>query len=186
MTQRKHTLSTGLAFLVVGLMSQLKRALNFGLLISILGLTISAPLGAADRRAEEGNWDNLKQLRVGQKIEVIDMNLKTLKGTFTALSDEAISFRTRKGEVSVGRADVFRVTDREHTRRGRNALIGAAILGGGVAALALPFSSSNAGNAGGLAGVIAAFAGAGAGLGAAVPSYQTIYRARKQRKGATP
>jgi|SRR2546427_778546 len=60
----------------------------------------------------------LEQLQVGQKIEVIDMNLKSLKGTLTAVSEEAISLRTKQGELSVERANVFRLSDREHTRRG--------------------------------------------------------------------
>jgi len=72
-------------------------------------------------------WENLKQLQVGQKIEVVDMTLKSLTGTFVSFSDEAISLRNRGGDVTVVRADVLRVSLREHTKRTRNVLIGAAI-----------------------------------------------------------
>ncbi len=131
---------------------------------------------------EQGTWESLKQLQVGQKIEVIEMNLKSLKGTLTAVSEEAISLRTKQGEVSVERANVFRVSDREHTRRGRNALIGAAIGGGvgvglGVPADAICRNESSDCYLTPIWGGIGA--GIGAGLGAASPGYHTIYRAKK-------
>jgi hypothetical protein len=99
------------------------------LILALLLLGLVPTNGTA--REGEDSWDNLKQLQVGHKIEVIDMNLKTLKGTFTAVSGEGISFLTQKGEVSLGRTDVFRVSDREDSKRVRNALIGAAV-GAGV------------------------------------------------------
>jgi len=32
--------------------------------------------------SSQNNWDNLKQLRPGQKIEVVDSSMKTLRGAF--------------------------------------------------------------------------------------------------------
>ena len=55
-------------------------------------------------------------------------------GTFISFSEEAISLRTREGDLTVRRPDVRRVSLREHSKRLRNVLIGAAIgAGAGVA-----------------------------------------------------
>jgi len=42
--------------------------------------------GVAFAQTTTDSWANLKQLRPGQKIEVVDVKLKSLKGTFLALS----------------------------------------------------------------------------------------------------
>jgi hypothetical protein len=39
------------------------------------------------------SWAKLNELRVGQRIEVVEMGLKKHRGTFVAVSDEAIRFR---------------------------------------------------------------------------------------------
>ena len=70
---------------------------------------------AADPQGEKANWGNLKQLQVGQKIEVIDVEFKYPEGTFFDATEQAISLRTAKGEISVGRANVLRVSDRKHS-----------------------------------------------------------------------
>ncbi len=128
----------------------------------------------------EGSWQNLNQLRAGQKIEVVDTNLKKLKGTFLSFSEEAISLRVGKDEVGVQRPNVFRVSSREHSKRLRNTLIGLAV--GGAAGLAIgaavdsSFSEEDENIAKAIFTPIGL--GAGAGLGAAFPGYQTIYRAK--------
>ena len=128
----------------------------------------------------EGSWQNLNQLRAGQKIEVVDTNLKKLKGTFLSFSEEAISLRVGKDEVGVQRPNVFRVSSREHSKCLRNTLIGLAV--GGAAGLAIgaavdsSFSEEDENIAKAIFTPIGL--GAGAGLGAAFPGYQTIYRAK--------
>lgn len=139
----------------------------------------------------EQAWDNLKQLQVGQKIEVVQADMKYVKGTFLSVTDEALTLRAKDTEVAIRRSDVLRVSSREHPKRLRNALLGAGI---GAAALGVPvaifaniygdFSESQAAAATALGFAIGA--GAGAGIGAAVPSYETIYRAQKPRKGPAP
>ncbi len=42
------------------------------------------------------SWDNLKQLQPGQKIEVVDSSMKSLKGEFLSVTEEAISLREGK------------------------------------------------------------------------------------------
>ncbi len=154
------------------------------------GQTVNAPdrLWAAQPQAaaDETGWSNLQQVRVGQKIEVVDTNLKKLKGTFLSLSDEAISLRVKKEEVGVQREDVFRVSLRGKSKRSTSALVGAAIgalVGVGVGALAA--TSYGSGDSGSESFIVflgtTIGAGAGAGVGAAVPfvpSYRTIYRAK--------
>jgi hypothetical protein len=155
------------------------------------GQTVNAPdrLWAAQPQAaaDETGWSNLQQLRVGQKIEVVDTNLKKHKGTFLSFSDEAISLRVGKDEVGVQRPNVLRVSLREKSKRLRNALIGMAIgAGAGVAAVEICAQASS-----GLSpclgqdfratayAILVPVGGAvGAGIGAAFPGYQTIYRAK--------
>jgi len=132
-------------------------------------------------------WDNLRHLRVGQKIEVVDINLKLLKGTFVGFSEESISLRAGNDEVTVQRPDVFRVTDLEHSKRGRHALLGLAIgLGTGFAVGAALDTSELMGGAQGTmkAGLTPLGGVVGAALGAALPSgSRTIYRAKAGTHG---
>ncbi len=134
----------------------------------------------------EHSWENLQQLRVGQKIEVVDTNLKKHKGTFLSFSEEAISLRVKKEEVAVQREDVFRVSLREKSKRLRNALIGLAIgAGAGVAAAEISVRTDQPigrfrGEYRSIAYVVLVPVGlgVGAGIGAGFPGYQTIYRAK--------
>ncbi|MCH8947858.1 MAG: hypothetical protein IH789_09570 [Acidobacteria bacterium] len=128
---------------------------------------------------------------MGQKIEVVDTNLKKLKGTFLSFSEEAISLRVKKQEVAVQREDVFRVSLRKKSKRLRNVLIGLAIGAGAGAALAAA-DSARASDPGlgpdlrfiAYAILVPVGGAVGAGIGAAFPpGYQTIYRAEGKRGG---
>ena len=116
------------------------------------------------------SWDNLKQLLPGQKIEIVDMKMKSLKGEFTSFTDEAIVLREGKAEQSVARADVMRVSVRDTSHRTRNMMIGTLVGVGAGLALTIPLEiqQSNEGNsiAGAMVGVTAGLGGAGLGLGA--------------------
>lgn len=138
---------------------------------------------------ETGSWDNLKQLRAGDKIEVIDQSLKSFRGTLVSVSDEAISLQSKKDTFTVERAKVLRVSVRDTGKRTRNMLLGAAIGAGAGLAITLPFQvqQSNEGNsiAGIMAGVTAGAAGAGLALGATTGN-RTVYRAQKTTAGGAP
>jgi hypothetical protein len=129
-----------------------------------------------------GSWDTLKQLQPGQKIEVVDSHLKKVKGEFVSLTDEAISLRDGKQQQSVTRAEVMRVSVRDTSHRKRNMILGAAIGGGAALTIGLlanaQASNEGTGCDGCVAGFAAAAAGGGAALGA-IPSFRTIYRAKK-------
>jgi hypothetical protein len=148
--------------------------------IETLLLLLLVP-GFSLAQSSQNNWDNLKQLRPGQKIEVVDSSMKTLKCAFVSFSDEAISLQAGKGEESVERAKVVRVSVRDNSHRVRNMLLGSGILGGiAVAATAVPLmAGSNEGNScPACAAAIAAGFGGGAALGA-IPGSRTVYRAKK-------
>jgi len=157
----------------------MRRILGSVLVMLLLPLLASAQ--------DAGNsWNNLKQLRAGQEIEVVDMKLKSLKGTFTSFSEEAISLRTDGGEVGVRRDDVFRVTLREGSKRLRNTLIGMGIGAAGGVAAGVGLMERETGYAGAVAGTVALFAGIGAGIGAALPAgTPTVYRAPQRRSEGT-
>jgi hypothetical protein len=133
-------------------------------------------------QSPKDSWDNLKELRPGQKIEVVDSKMKTLKGTFVSVSDEAISLQVGKSEESVPRANVVRVSVRDTSHRARNMMLGAGIAGGAALTVGLlanaPASNEGTGCGGCVAGFAAAAAGGGAGLGA-IPGSRTVYRAKK-------
>jgi hypothetical protein len=153
-------------------------------LIGLVFLTLWLPLLVSAQDARE-SWDNLKRLQAGQKIEVVDMELKSVRGTFVSYAEDGISLQTDNGPVSLERARVMRVSLREHSKRARNALIGAAIGAGIGVGLGLAAARTGVHETGEEYGVMVIFtpiaAGAGAGLGAAIPGYETIYRAQKRR-----
>lgn len=153
---------------------------------AIGALALAMSVASASWAAESADsWENLNRLREGETIEVVDMNLKSLKGTFMGFSEEAVSLRVKQDDVIIKRADVFRVSSRAGSRRARNTLIGLAIgasMGAAIAGCSFespcdwpPSKESAIG-----AGVGAA---AGALVGAALPGHPTIYRARKVRPG---
>jgi hypothetical protein len=136
-------------------------------------------------QSPRNNWENLKELRPGQRIEVIDKSMKSFGGHFVSVSEEAITLKVRKTQESIERAKVARVSVRDTSHRTRNILIGTAVGVGAGLAIAIPVEllCSNEGNcgAGGGAGAALAIGGlgaAGAGLGA-IPGNRTLYRAEK-------
>ena len=160
------------------------RSKPIGQKLSLLILPLILSMFSVSLRAQEvgkHSWENLQQLRVGQKIEVVDTNLKKLKGTFLSFSEEAISLRVGKDEVGVRRGDILRVSLRGKPKRWQSALVGMAI--GAGAGLAIGASRRECGSEDAVCKLIGTVigAGAGAGVGAAfpfIPSYQTIYRAK--------
>lgn len=138
-------------------------------------------------QSNQSSWKNLSTLRPGQKIEIVETNLKKDTGAFAAVSDDAIRINESTGEQSIPRASVMRVTLRHNQHRLRNTLIGAAVgagAGAGIAAASHKGCSSSQSfcldtlGKGGAAGIGATlgFVG-GAAVGAVIPSHPTIYRA---------
>ncbi len=145
-------------------------------------LAAAASLAAAG----EDSWDNLRRLRAGEKIEVIDARMKRYSGEVLSVTEEGISLSTEGGETRIERANVARVSLREHSKRLRNLLIGTAA-GGAAGAAVMAIWARRAQPISGFRDeyydigkyiFLPAGLGAGAAIGAAVPSFETIYRAR--------
>ena len=139
----------------------------------------------------QDSWDNLKALGVGERIQVVDQKLKSLTGTFVAVTEEAISFQVGQDSVTVQRPEVLRVSSRERTRRGRNALIGlgigaaAGVAIGVLSAASDPETTEREYPLAAVGGAVL-FGGVGAGVGAAIPSYPTIYRSARRKGQSKP
>ena len=119
-------------------------------------------------------------MRTGRKIEVVDKKMKPVQGQFISYNEEAILLRVGQDQVSLPRAEVASVKDREGPSRARNAWLGMAI--GAAGGLAIGAIRGKTYHEEGETGVFILVwtpigAGIGAGVGAALPTGQkTIYR----------
>ena len=68
-------------------------AVNIGIFL------LTQSTGLVAKEPVEQSWENLKQLKVEQEIQVVQMNVKSLQGTFVGFSEEAIvaSGQTERG-----------------------------------------------------------------------------------------
>lgn len=133
------------------------------------------------------SWQNLGQLAAGQKIEVAKTKNGPLRGTFVSFSDQSITLREKQQETAIPRADVSRVRLLP-AKRGRYALIGAAIGAGAGAGAGAGIGESVANESGGdfrnlKPAIIGVTAGLGALIGlvigsAAAGRHTTIYSAK--------
>lgn len=158
-------------------MEQFEGSLNRVLAI-VLAIALNAPAQLAAQTTSEGSWQNLSQLQPGQKIEVVETDLKTIRGDFVRFSDDSIALRDDGREASVPRSAVHRVSIQEPPKRARNAWIG---LGAGAGVGALIGGTNPSFETRGASAIIGALFGGGIGAatGAALPlkSRHTIYRA---------
>jgi hypothetical protein len=124
------------------------------------------------------SWAGLAGLKVGQKIQIIEMTSKKHSGTFLSVSDSAITFTEGKAEKSIQKADVRSVKLLTH-RRMRNTLIGAGVGFGALAWVGGVFGASygTAEAATGVALLGGVGALIGAPIGALVPTQNTVYNA---------
>jgi len=140
--------------------------------------------GTASGQAAQDSWDNLSQLQAGQRIQVVDMDWKSLQGKFVRISDDAISFETKGGEVTLKRDRVFRVSlSSGGAGRAKNAALGAVVgAAAGLIAGRAWSTKTQPTSAGDYAEGAACAAAIGAGVGSAFPGWHTVYRARRPSK----
>jgi len=152
---------------------------NILFLVCLLGLPC-----VSLAQLNQASWANLSVLRSGQKIQIIDAASKVHSGTFTSVSESAISFTQTTSEKSIQKQDVRTVKLMENKHRLRNTLlVGAAGAGVGAAIGAATHkgcsSQSFCIDFGGKAlpaGIGAVIGGiGGAVVGAFLPSHSTIY-----------
>jgi len=124
---------------------------------------------------DKSPWENLDQLKQGQKIQVIQWNSVKFEGKFQSFSDDAVTFEVKKMKLVLKRKDIRRVA--KASGRGTHALIGLGI--GSVAGLIVVGANSEGE---GIYGALAAFpviAGSGAAVGAAMPTKSVIFELTK-------
>jgi hypothetical protein len=83
----------------------------------------------ANKGQKCASWEDLRQLKPGEKIQVIQKDLKSRTGSFVCFSDDSVSLKAPNGDKNVSRIGVLRVS-RHGGKRLRKALIGAAAAGG--------------------------------------------------------
>ncbi len=140
------------------------------LLALVLALCCSAI--AAEKETE---WQNLSQLRVGQRVEVVATNLVKYKGEFVRFDDMGVTLLVDKHERTIVREQVARVSSLSHRVR-NGVLLGVAglVTGGMTAGRVCGWTKSCSWDwlmPLGMAG--------GAAAGAAIPSGKTYFRVKR-------
>jgi hypothetical protein len=152
-------------------------------LVFVLVLALPATLCA---QKQQGSWSDLRGLKVGQGIVVIESSMKRNDGEFISVTDEVLTLQEKGSDVSVKREDVVRVSTASGARRGEHAVIGLVVgglAGAGIGAIAADHSTGKGfwswkaePGIGALIGVVIG-APIGAAVGAVIPAHTTIYRA---------
>jgi hypothetical protein len=155
-------------------------------------ILIPCSLRAQDKKSD---WKALYGLRSGEKIELVETDMKRHVGTFSTVTDDAIQLREGPNDIGIRKESVARVTLLEKSHRLRNSLIFGTVgagVGAGIGVAASRCSNSNTSfNLCGLGRPVEVAIGAvvglvgGAGLGAAIPTHPTIYRV-EPAKSNTP
>jgi hypothetical protein len=127
---------------------------------------------------DHAQWDNLRELRRGQRIGVVQSDLTRVEGRFEAFTGSAVSLRADR-EIVVAKENVLRVYRRPRVTRGIRAVIGCAI--GIVAGIVLTGTVGDRYRNEGLDVPAGWWVAGGAGVGAAVGAltgggYKTIYQ----------
>jgi|SRR5271163_4116248 len=146
-------------------------------LVFLLGLP-----AALCAQKQQGSWSDLRGLRVGQGIVVIEASMKRHDGEFMNVTDDVLTLQEKGSDVSVKREDVVRVSTASGARRGEHAVIGLVVgglAGAGIGAAAGSRSQGWVGVSEAAGAVIGLVIGAtsGAIVGAVIPAHTTIYRA---------
>ena len=147
----------------------------------ILTLFLELPAALWGQK-QQGSWSDLRGLKVGQGIEVIESSMKRHAGEFVNVSDEVLTLQEKGSDVSVKRENVVRVSTASGARRGEHAVIGlvvGAAVGAGIGAAAGAGSKGWVGLSEGVGALVGIAIGAtsGAIVGAVIPAHTTIYRA---------
>ena len=147
----------------------------------------------ASAQTSEQSWDNLRALRAGERIQVVDQRLRSQDGFFLDFSRETVTFQVDSDPVTVSRRDVLRVSDPGRSKRWRNTLLGLGIgaafgfvSGMGACEHLTDTKCKGSDRVAVGAGVALVYGGIGAGVGALTPQHTTIYRAERRRDQTTP
>jgi hypothetical protein len=145
----------------------------------LIGSLTVAPLRA---QSAEGKWDNLKQIKPDQEIEIVTNDAKAYRGRMQSLRGDSMKVRLRSGDQTFERSNILRVAYKpkgrlHHIKKG-------AAIGAGVGLLNGVFSDRcnsehvcmSTGKA--ISVSIAVSGSIGAAIGAALPagSWEVVYR----------
>jgi hypothetical protein len=146
--------------------------------LGLLCLLLMTPV-LSQAQSKNDSWDALRNLRVGEKIDVVETSMKKDTGTFAMVSDESIQIREGANEIGIRKENVARVSLLDKGHRLRNALIFAAVGGGAGAGIGAAAAGSHAFLGRGPTTAFGAAIGliGGAAIGAALPSHPTVYHA---------
>jgi hypothetical protein len=148
-------------------------------MVLVLLLGIPAALCA---QKQQGSWSDLRGLRVGQGIVVIEANMTHHDGEFVSVTDDVLTLQEKGSDVPVKREAVVRVSTASGARRGEHAVIGLVVgglTGAGIGAAVGSRSKDWIGMSEGIGALVGIAIGAtgGAIAGAVIPAHTTVYRA---------
>ena len=82
----------------------------------LIAVFLSVPIAASDRQL--GSWDNLRQLGVGQALEVREIGGKIDKGSFVSFVNESVTIQAGQRNLVLPRAQILQIRLRPpHSRR---------------------------------------------------------------------
>lgn len=136
--------------------------------------------------AADNDWSNLsRDLKIGDRIDVVQSNMKSLSGVFrSATADQLTVAIDGAGEQAISKQNVIRVSVHQGSHRLRNAIllgVVGAIAGAGATRFGAACAETNDGCRNAALAPIAGGA-AGAAIGALIPSSarHVVYRADKK------
>src|SRR5207244_9495095 len=106
-------------------------------------ILVPCSLRAQDKKDD---WKALYGLRSGEKIELIETDMKKHVGTFSTVTEEAIQIHEGSNDIGIRKENVARVTVLDKSHRLRNALIFGVVgagAGAGIGVAASRWSNSN-------------------------------------------
>jgi hypothetical protein len=121
---------------------------------------------------DKSQWDNLKKLKPGQKIQVMEIGAIAREGKFKQLSQDEITLEVKNTVVIIPRDDVSRVVLKKSKTPG-------ILIGLGIGAAIGLGAMGGAEDEGAYIGALVALpilAGGGAGVGALIPTSSIIYQ----------
>ncbi len=76
---------------------------KFALTAILLGMSLPSRA-----QTTQASWEALNTLHAGQRIEIVETNLKKHKGTFSTVTDEALQVREGGSDVGIKKENVMR------------------------------------------------------------------------------
>ena len=164
-------------------MRLIRSTVGWTLMMGILGLMTTPAVRAGGLKPDTANWDNLKAVTPGVKVQIVLNSKKSYLGEFRNASDAAMVVRLEAGDQNFSREEVLRVSTKGKSHRLRNSLIGFGVgagVGLGVGAAADHACKSCILPSLGKEALTPVGAIAGAVVGVALPTgrWQDVYRAR--------